>query len=137
MGQKTKGGFLPTLLVIAALGAGAYFFLPSVNGNKSEDEIQQVVTLTVAFDPNRNDRNPIKITYVKGPEKPVEELATTSPWRKVVMLRRGDLMLLGAIQSSPGTLTCSIKERGQTLAHDNNALPGQPVRNWVKCVTGA
>jgi hypothetical protein len=133
MVRKAKNRLLPTLIAAAMVIGAAYTFIPSLSG---EEDIQQTLRLTVTFTSDRTKSTAIKVTYSQEGRKPVVELALTSPWERTVVVRRGDVVVLGALQSDTQPLSCQIREYVHDLASDSNHEPNGKIRTWVRCVTG-
>lgn len=125
MATKTKGGFLPTLIVIAVLVAGASIFLYFPSGPGRDDEGPQTVQLIATFDPSPRAELVQAGHAVNGGPMLIEH-AAKSGWLKVVPVKRGDTVEFMVSQfskpaGSPGWVQCEIKHGGGKVQQKSSA----------------
>lgn len=137
MSEKTGIRIIPTFLVVALLGVGAWLVLPTVA--RIANSAQQVI-VTVSFEPaSRAGKAPagrtlidqVSIQFQVGSDITPTERTTKSPWIRTVYPNRGTKVTVWAEQFYGKSLSCSIVQRGQQLAFDTKTGPAQ-----VSCVTG-
>lgn len=113
-GSKTR--MLPTLLVVAVLVAAAGALFAGPIGGRDEPRWAR---LSVEWSPSPRAQ-PIIITWmvngVGGPKLPTVH---HSPWpSRDIALYRGETLVLHAMQTEAGKLTCAIFERGKIIDDD-------------------
>lgn len=124
MAQKTKGGFLPTLVVIAVLGVIA-FVAPwgSILGTgKRPCSGPSTVQLVASFAPNPR-QDPVQAGHAVNGGKMNIENTTKMPWIKIVPVQCGDTVeFLVAQQKGTGDwVRCHIiHEKAEVKSDKSN-----------------
>lgn len=109
--MKVKLSFI-TLAVVAA--AGFYFLNPGTKVDTSKDRL---LRLNVEWNPSpRIIALNIRVT-INGKERS-HDTPIKSPWNDSVWMRPGDVVVLTAMQSDPGYITCAGSSEGTVYGPD-------------------
>lgn len=126
MSAKTGVRMVPTLFVVAALGAAAYIFWPG-NPPGTESNSDRDVHLQVTFDPPHVQDK--VLIYIEVNTVPFDVDGTfDSPWDRTISVPPGQVVRLHADFRRPGVITCKVWGPGRDLAMIS--LPGP---NLAKC----
>lgn len=139
--MKTRSRFrlIPTLVLAAVVLGVGYIIFPGANHTANGHEERQSLNLIITFMPEHREV-PVKVSYIVGATaafvgERVDRDAFTSPWQHTVLVKRGTLVTLGALQHAPGELRCFIKEDGVELSKDSNLDKPANLRSFVSCAT--
>lgn len=141
MASKTKGGFLPTLLVLAGvLVVGAVVYPTEIfdrHGRpvtENKDPNSRSVDLIVSFEKSPRP-DPVHISWGIGEAFTDTDETKTSRWIKTLTgVKPGSRVALTARQSfQHNTLGCEIRVNGKSAHSDN--LENPMVENFVVCLT--
>lgn len=113
---KVKHGAIGIVLVMVVAATWLYLFDPTKTNSN-----QVPVTMTVRFDPSPR-RMPVGIALFIGTDKLPSEVVRDSPWVETMVVARGTLITLAAIQGEPGALSCAITA-GKTTTGPLHAEP--------------
>jgi len=120
--MKTRVRMIPTLFVVAILGAGAYIILPSLNQTLDRDD--GGVSLLVEFDPPRRsgeappgrmfkDQVNVQLLLRLNDPRPPEHV-TASPWEQTLYPKKGTKIELRADQLYGNWIYCMIRQHGHS-----------------------
>ena len=115
--SKTKTSAGGTLVVFVALIVGAGFLYGLVKRTDSNEASS--AALSVTFEPKNRTTSVDIVVSIDGIAAPPVK-TRTSPWNKLVPLRRGQTITLVATQSVPAKLSCAINGQVQ----ETRAFPG-------------
>ena len=114
---KIKNGAMGIVVLMVVAATWIYLFDPT---KTNSNEVP--VTLTVVFDPSPR-RLPVGIAMFVNTSKLPSETVRESPFTETMVLPRGTLLTLAAIQGEPGALSCTIVAGG----HTTGPMHAQPV----------
>lgn len=109
MSSKTKSGIGAggALAVFVAVVLGAGFLYGLVKKNPSDD--RSSVLFTVTFDPSGAKRvTKVEIVVLLNGAQIEQDSTKTSPWTKLVPVRRGQTATVIARQTVPSKLSCAV-----------------------------
>jgi hypothetical protein len=112
---KTSAGGMLVMFVALIVGAGfLYGLVKRTDSNEASS-----AALSVIFEPKDRTTSVDIIVSIDGVVS-ISTKTRTSPWNKLVPLRRGQTITLVATQSVPAKLSCAINGQVQ----ETRAFPG-------------
>jgi hypothetical protein len=139
MTQKTGIKKIPTFLVLAALGVGAFMMAPKLKTIFDNDP--DAIVMTVEFSPARRTGKPLRpggnltdrvtIQWSTTTDRGGPDKVTRSPWASTTHAKKGQVIELYAEQFVGATLSCRIVYHGETIATDQSSGP-----SFVRCRKG-
>lgn len=139
MAQKTRGGMLPTLFVLAAIVAIGAVIVPTDIWDRFGSPVrtsgpERDVTLIVEFRGTRDQRTPVRISWGKGEALTENDTAIESAWIKPLgLVRVGTKVAVKAEQPlGERRLSCRINFDGKQAASD--AIRDSRVESFVMCL---
>lgn len=131
MTTKTRGGMIPTLIVVAIVVAaisfgGGWDMIP---GSPRTDTEEQIV-LSVRFTPSPSDKGVHVLAHTEG-VRIADALAATSPWTsEPIWIPKGAEVSMMASQQARGMVTCHIFANGKLVATGITKDPLSSARCW-------
>ena len=131
MTTKTRGGMIPTLIVIAIVVAamtigGGWDMIP---GSPRTDK-EELIVLSVRFTPSPSDKGVAVLAHTEG-VRAVDAVAATSPWTsEPFWIPKGAEVSMMASQQANGMVTCHIYANGKLVATGITKDPLSSARCW-------
>lgn len=113
----SKGGTIATFAVLALAVALAGLVYPKINGHpRLDDRESNNFTLVVIFTNSPRGAGEVTVISTLNGAPNFTDRPTTSPKSWPMYVPPGSTITLGAWQSTPGLLSCTIRKNGQTVS---------------------
>jgi hypothetical protein len=129
--RSTKTRMIPTFLILAVVGVGAFMVWP-INRGASTGREERSVVVTVTFEPSPRDSQPLTervFIQVNIGDHHESDRATRSPWIRTYGVFTGQTVRVSAQQYFGGKITCQVAQVGH-LAEKPRSAQGA---NTVMC----